>query len=258
MIYQKMDLLELRLHEQLAEDGVAEMRKNFLALTTDVLSDHAFYEPLDLLRSDQAAGDWQKTIKAVAGLTPLQKQFLWIVPTALRLPLLPLRATFSHLARMVAFHKVSKALFSREGPTSNMKDTSDSNLLQDMQKQAEKVIRANLTAEYAKHYHNASEAGRKLPRINIFQSILSSSLPADEKRRDRLAQEGFVLMSAGGETTARTLATATFHLLANAGTALRALKMELATVMEDSSSRPDLSTLERLPWLVGFTLVCVE
>ncbi|KAL8929508.1 MAG: hypothetical protein Q9208_001177 [Pyrenodesmia sp. 3 TL-2023] len=225
MIYTKMDLLELRLREQLAKDGVAEMRKNFLATTTDVLCDHAFYESLDLLRSDQAAGDWQKTIKAVAGLTPLQKQFLWIVPTALKLPLLPLWATVPHLARMVALHR-------------------------DMQKQAAKVIQANTTADYAKHDHNATETGTEQSRTNVFQSILSSSLPADEKRRDRIAQEGFILMSAGGETTARTLTTAIYHLLASAGDALCALKTELATVMEYPDSRPNLSVLEQLPWLV--------
>ena len=86
---------------------------------------------------------------------------------------------------------------------------------------------------------------------NIFRSILSSSLSSKEKKRDRIAQEGFVIIAAGGETTARVLATATFHLLANQDSALARLKDELAIAMEDPNTIPDMRTLEKLPWLVS-------
>ena len=85
---------------------------------------------------------------------------------------------------------------------------------------------------------------------NLFHSILSSNLPVAEKRQDRIAQDGFVILVAGGETTARVLATATYHLLANPDSSLLNLKKELAVVMEDPKIRPDIRTLEQLPWLV--------
>ena len=116
--------------------------------------------------------------------------------------------------------------------------------------QAEEVIQKTAVDPV----HNSIKVDeRKEGRLptNIFRSILYSSLPSAEKRRDRMAQEGFVIIAAGGETTGRVLTTATFHLLANRTTALLRLQQELAEVMEDPSYRPDLRTLEQLPWLVS-------
>lgn len=88
----------------------------------------------------------------------------------------------------------------------------------------------------------------------IFNSILSSSLVPEEKGTSRIAQEGFVVVVAGGETTARVLTTATFHLLANRDTALLRLKRELALAMPDPDARIDMKTLEHLPWLVSVVI----
>lgn len=85
----------------------------------------------------------------------------------------------------------------------------------------------------------------------IFSSILSSKLPPEEKRKGRLAQEGFVIVVAGGETTARVLTAATFHLLANKHNVLPKLREELLLAMPDQGARPNVKTLEQLPWLVS-------
>lgn len=91
--------------------------------------------------------------------------------------------------------------------------------------------------------------------IPIFESILASKvLSPKEKGASRIAQEGFVVLVAGGETTARVLTTATFHILANKDTVLRRLKEELTTVMVDPDIEVDLKTLEQLPWLVSIHL----
>ena len=110
MIHDKMESLCVRLAEQLANGGVAEMRKNYLALTTDTLCGHAFDRSLNLLASDQAAINWQKTIKAITLLTPLVKQFTWIIPVALKLPLRPLQMIQPDLARINALHRVIQCL----------------------------------------------------------------------------------------------------------------------------------------------------
>ena len=95
------------------------------------------------------------------------------------------------------------------------------------------------------------EAANAKP-INIFESILTSKiLSAQEKRANRVAQEGFVVLVAGGETTARVLITATFHILANRETVLLRLKDELATAMADPDTQVDMKQLEQLPWLVS-------
>lgn len=88
MIHEKVELFGKRLSGQLANDGIAEMRKNFLAMTTDTICGHAFETSLDLQKDDNATLEWQKTMRSTAMLTPLQKQFTWMVPIALKLPLL--------------------------------------------------------------------------------------------------------------------------------------------------------------------------
>lgn len=85
----------------------------------------------------------------------------------------------------------------------------------------------------------------------MFKVILESqSLPEVEKQQKRIAQEAFVIMSAGGETTSRVLTTASFFLLSNKKTILARLKMELASVMVDPSMPADLKVIEKLQWLV--------
>ena len=108
MIYDEIELLGAASKEQLAHGGIAEMRKNFLAMTTDSLCGHTFNESfnLNLLKSDQAATNWQKTIKAVATLTPLVKQFPWIIPVALKCPLGLLQVMVPGLARIVPLRRV--------------------------------------------------------------------------------------------------------------------------------------------------------
>ena len=91
---------------ELSESGFSEMRSNYLAMTTDTLCGHAFEKSLDLLESKQRANEWRLTINAVAILTPLARQFTWIIPIALKLPLVPLEFVVPNLARIVALHRV--------------------------------------------------------------------------------------------------------------------------------------------------------
>lgn len=95
-------------------------------------------------------------------------------------------------------------------------------------------------------------SGKKAKDTNIFHSILRSKiLSSIEKEEDRIAQEAFVVLVAGGETTAQVLTTATFHLLANKDTALLRLKDELNGIMLDPEIQVSLKILEQLPWLVS-------
>ena len=75
MIHKKMELFGERLSGQLANHGIAEIRKNFLAMTTDTLYGHVFDSSLELLEDNNTVLEWQRTIKVITILTPLQKQF---------------------------------------------------------------------------------------------------------------------------------------------------------------------------------------
>ncbi|KAL8722842.1 MAG: hypothetical protein Q9225_000729 [Loekoesia sp. 1 TL-2023] len=234
MIYDNMGVLEKRLKQHLANGGVVELRKTYLAMTTDTLADHAFHKPLGLLESPEKANNWKRTIKAVAILTPLIKQFTWIIPVALKLPLRPLQMVVPDIARIVALRRVSSRSIA---------------LSKDMDKQAKAAIRASRNDLNQKSVSFSDTKSAK--SMTVFESILASKgLSAKEKEADRIAQEGFVVLVAGGETTARVLTTATYHLLADKRSALKRLKEELATVMVEPDTQVPVKVLEQLPWLV--------
>ena len=93
---------------------------------------------------------------------------------------------------------------------------------------------------------------KRATRLNLFESILEQqNLPLEEKQKKRIAQEGFVVIAAGGETTARVLTTATYFLLANKNTFLARMNDEIAAVAPDPAANVSLKTLEQLPWLVS-------
>ena len=83
----------------------------------------------------------------------------------------------------------------------------------------------------------------------VFQTILSSSLPLREKERDRMAQEGFIIIVAGSDTISRVFTAATYHTLANEMVLVR-LREELRTAIPDPNKDVELKAVESLPWLV--------
>ncbi|KAH6693326.1 cytochrome P450 [Leptodontidium sp. MPI-SDFR-AT-0119] len=87
-------------------------------------------------------------------------------------------------------------------------------------------------------------------RRTIFHEILASDLSPEEKRADRLMQEGVVLIGAGTETTAWALSVITYYVLANPVINSK-LKAELNKLSEESGGSPSLVQLEKLPYLSG-------
>ena len=105
-------------------------------------------------------------------------------------------------------------------------------------------------------YRTQSEKNAEMtdtPLAPLFLSICESALPAEEKREDRLAHEGFIMVSAGGETTSRILSTALFHIVLNQSV-LGRLQKEIMMVMPDVNMVPAVKTLEELPYLVRMLL----
>ncbi|KAJ4320930.1 hypothetical protein N0V84_005634 [Fusarium piperis] len=108
----------------------------------------------------------------------------------------------------------------------------------------------NLSAEI----DQIKRADKLLEGKTIFHEILRSDIPSSEKETPRLADEAMVLVIAGSETTASTLAAITYHLLADPSLMAR-LRVELERVMPDVNEIPDPSTLNGLPRWNDGTLV---
>ena len=96
--------------------------------------------------------------------------------------------------------------------------------------------------------HSLAEKSEQ--NANFLQQILDSGLPTQEKSKQRMGQEAFSIVAAGGETVARTLTTATYHLLSNPAM-LERLRNELREVQPDPRVLPGVQKLEQLPWLVS-------
>ena len=87
-------------------------------------------------------------------------------------------------------------------------------------------------------------------QITIFHTLLDSSLPDSEKTVDRLADEGFVMIVAGSETTSKILSTLFYHLLANPH-CLSKVQKELDEIMPDPLQLASWTNLEKLKYLVS-------
>ena len=72
----------------------------------------------------------------------------------------------------------------------------------------------------------------------------------DQRKIDRLNEEGFALRLAGGDTSSLTLAYISFHLLDNPGI-LKQLKVESSGVVSDPDRPITWQELELLPFLVS-------
>jgi cytochrome P450 len=85
----------------------------------------------------------------------------------------------------------------------------------------------------------------------IFHGLLiNDNLPESEKATSRLVDEARIILAAGTDTTANTLAAITYHLLANPGI-LKRLKDELAIAIPNPNTMPESSQIEGLPYLTA-------
>ncbi|KAI0380853.1 cytochrome protein [Hypomontagnella monticulosa] len=222
MIYDKVELLFERMEKQICRQGYCEMRVNYFALATDTVADHCFADSTGLLQNEKAALDWHETIKALSRIMPLARQVSWVVPLALVLPVQLVEFCAPSLAKIVKLHHT-------------------------MQDQAR-------TAAMSLHEVKVDITSSSKPTRggNVFHSILSNkALGQADKTYSRMGQEGIVLITAGGETTSRVLATATYHILANRKTILPLLQQELKSAIPNPKARVALCDLERLPFLTA-------
>jgi cytochrome P450 len=92
--------------------------------------------------------------------------------------------------------------------------------------------------------HEAKAASHK----TLFHEILSSNLPPEELRLNRLQNEAMGMIGAGVETTKWALSVGCFHILDNPPIQAR-LRAELEAAIPDPFNIPPWSELEKLPYL---------
>ena len=106
MIYHQAELLCRNLEQAFDTGEILRTYTTYVALTTDAVCQYIFGKSLGYLVDRSAAYEWSRTTSALPRVTPLIKQFPWVVALALRTPSVILHTIVPHLAQVIDLHKV--------------------------------------------------------------------------------------------------------------------------------------------------------
>ncbi|KAK5292441.1 putative P450 monooxygenase [Cryomyces antarcticus] len=193
----------------------------FTCLSADVIGSYAFGQSYGFLEAPKFYPGWHKLMMDLSRSSHLMKQFGWLYSVMTLLP-----------ERLVSLlHPVTEQLFKLQNGIA--KQVCD--------------IQAGTQPSNAEE-----KAGSAPPHPTILHDLLQNSkLPSSELTVPRLKEEGFTLLGAGTVTTAWTLTTICYHILATPSI-LRRLRNELRGLYsssDPSSSALSWQTLEHLPYL---------
>lgn len=225
-IQSKVDLLCESLRRHTFTEDIIDLGAAMTALTLDVISEYCYGDCYDCLHDPDFAPQWKRVMTGGFESTNITKHFIWVLRLMNSLP----AWLVTHLDPDMATFIQAKASL----------DAQARGVFAEYQKQG----RAGLG-------HGAGSGkgkGQDRPRT-IYHGIIEADLPPSEKTVNRLADEAFVLLIAGAETTARTLGVILCHLLSNPEV-LGALRKELDTIMSlanGEASLPSSRALEDLP-----------
>lgn len=210
-----------------ASEEVVDVGAAMTALTLDVISEYCYGDCYDCLRDPAFAPQWKRAMQGGFESTNVTKHFIWLLRLANSLPPWLAVKMNPDLAVFVEW----RSRLSAQARTIYSEQKQQAGNDQDG-KQGEKV---------------AEEKENQTRPKTIFHGIMQANLPPAEKTADRLADEAFVLLVAGAETTARTLCVILCHLLSSPAVLAR-LRAELDPIMKQSQLPPS-RVLEDLPLL---------
>lgn len=187
------------------------------AFTTDVVVEYTMGKSFHYLDDPDFTPQWSRTIEAIVYAGIQFKQFRWII------------GLFELLPRWLVIII-----------------NPDIGLVIDQKKESMRL--ASLVINSQNSEILPKDDGNIVPPTTLFHALLESPLPPEEKAAPRLSQEVFTVIAAGGETTAKNLATITFHLLDNPEK-LQKLRDELHRL--DPDGRASLVEYEAMPYLVS-------
>ncbi|KAL5328079.1 hypothetical protein ACEPPN_005787 [Leptodophora sp. 'Broadleaf-Isolate-01'] len=214
LIQSTINGLITRLRELQESNTVVTMSLAWTCVTMDVISEYSFGKSYNYVQtSKEFRTNVHDAMESVTKSGYIVKQMPWIMPLMRNIP-----------------HSVMRVLF----PT-----VVDLLVFQD-----------EIQAKCQTAIEETSKGANIKSRRTIFHEILASDLSPEEKRADRLMQEGVVLIGAGTETTAWALSVITYYVLANPVINSK-LKAELNKLSEESGGSPSLVQLEKLPYLSG-------
>jgi cytochrome P450 len=212
VITAKISKIANRLARASQTSEVVRLDVAFMALTTDILCSYAFADDTGYLDEPDFKLEWKETILGGFESGALMRQFPWLLPMVVSLPIWLVEKGNKGAAYMMRW-----------------------------QGKVKRLVQAVLDE---KADEKSGEDGQK----TMFHTLRDCDLPPSEKTLQRFCDEGEILLGAGGETTAKALTTIIFYLVQNPALLSR-LRQELQSVMPDPKSIPECKILESLPYL---------
>ncbi|GAD94164.1 hypothetical protein AN8309.2 [Paecilomyces variotii No. 5] len=221
VIQQKVDLMLDRLAEFRKLGRPIPLDVMFPAFTNDVVMEYAFARSDHRLEHPDFDALFHETMLSFSVLNHWTKHMNWILTLGQSIPLWLAKRLDEGMGKIVSLQ------------------TNIANQIKDIQTGTDKNYEA-------------------VSHKTIFHDILSSNLPESEKRLDRLAQEGQVVVGAGTETTSWALTVAMFYILDNPSIRQRLETELLSLEFSDRKGSLKLSELERLPYLTACIQECLR
>ncbi|KAF2140918.1 uncharacterized protein K452DRAFT_298984 [Aplosporella prunicola CBS 121167] len=216
-IHERLDSLCARLKESMAQETVVDLTSAFSAFTADLVTYHFYGSHSDYVNSKDFKYGLKDALTALLDFYHITR-FLPIPATTFkRLPFPILRLINPNFCLVIAARNANK----------------------------ERILKTINTERESK----AAESKSKTKSV-IVSALADPSIPAEEKKIDRLADEGETIIFAGIDTTARTLAVCLFHLLNNK-THLQKLREELKAQGKPAGHEWTTAELEAVPFMRG-------
>lgn len=210
-ISEKVRTLCGRLAECMKDERVVDLHTAFMALTTDIITEYCYSKSYDFLNEDDFKQEWKDCMTDLFDNATFRRAVPWLTYTLQRIPADYVLKLMPKMGLLINWQK-------------------------DIKKEVEGIVNKKETTE---------------EKESIFKALRDNKeLPKEEKSVQRLTDEGEILIGAGSETTAKTLAITTFYIL-HTPNVLQTLREELKTVMPRSTDMPAWTDLEKLPYLVG-------
>jgi cytochrome P450 len=189
----------------------------FSCLITDVLTEYVMTESFHYLEAPDWVPQWVKTLRSIPEVGIWAKYVPGLLPLLKSVPQSWVAVMDPGMGMVMGYNKTCEAK------------------IRDIMSEREKATQ---------------KAGQKMSALpTLFNELLDSDLPPEEKTFARLADECQSVIGAGTETTTHALEVIAYHLLDNPGI-LQKLRDELDQVNPDRSVQLPFRDLEQLPYLV--------
>ncbi|KAK4553806.1 hypothetical protein LTR86_008981 [Recurvomyces mirabilis] len=214
-VWEAFELLGAKMAERADSGEIVNLGAALGAVTMDVVTRYVYDESWDVLKTPDLGVQWNQVMLEGFSQAPLRKHIPAITSIMSSIPLWLIKRMNANAGVFVTAKQRADAVSHRVW----------------------KEIQASRGSVGEK------ELDERRPRT-VFHGIMNSNLPSVDKSMDRLADEAFVLVMAGGETTAKVTLVTLVHLLQDPSL-LAQLRSLLDGVME--AGRPSYRDLEAIP-----------